>query len=88
MGMCAPGRADVSKKYVARMRLSMLGRTPDLRRPWVGGTLPAPAAASLVGQLRVADKVRKLVDADTGPTVYFDRSGWSPKLSRSRTRLG
>ncbi|MGH8897389.1 MAG: putative transposase [Egibacteraceae bacterium] len=78
------GKADVSKKHLARMRLSM----PAEEDTWIcdahgDGVLvwQAPAATSLVGELRqVAKKVRDLVGPDARPTVCFDRGGYSPKL--------
>ncbi|MGH8897265.1 MAG: putative transposase [Egibacteraceae bacterium] len=78
------GKHDVPKHHLARMRLSM----PAEEDIWIGdacgdGILvwQAPAAASLVGELRqVAKSIRKLVGADRRPTICFDRGGRSPKL--------
>jgi transposase len=78
------GKADLSKKHLARMRLSM----PAAQDTWIcdahgDGVLvwQAPAASSLTGELRqVAEKVRDLVGPDARPTVCFDRGGYSPKL--------
>jgi len=78
------GQADVPKAHVARIRLSM----PAEVDTWVAdangdGLLvwTAPPGASLVGELRrVATEVRALVGPDRGPTIAFDRGGWSPKL--------
>ncbi len=66
------------------MRLSM----PAEEDIWIGdahgdGVLvwQAPAAASLVGELRtVADQIRELVGPDARPTICLDRGGLSPKL--------
>jgi len=78
------GKHNVSKKHLARMRLSM----PAEEDTWINdacgdGLLvwQAPAATSLTAQLRqVAKKVRDLVGDDARPTVCFDRGGYSPKL--------
>ncbi|MGH8885240.1 MAG: hypothetical protein ACRDYX_08730 [Egibacteraceae bacterium] len=78
------GKHDVPKHHLARMRLSM----PAAQDIWIGDACgegiqvwQAPAAASLVGELRqVAKSIRKLVGADRRPTICFDRGGRSPKL--------
>ena len=78
------GKHDVSKHHLARMRLSM----PAEEDTWVNdacgdGLLvwQAPAATSLVGELReVTKKVRDLAGDDARPTICFDRGGYSPKL--------
>ena len=78
------GKAGVSKKHLARMRLSM----PAEEDTWIcdarGEAIlywQPPAATSLTGELRVvAAQARALVGHDVRPTICFDRGGWSPKL--------
>lgn len=86
------GKADLPKVHLARMRIAMAA-TEDV---WLTDALgqavlvwtPGPGVGLAAGLRRAVKEVRSALGEGAGPTVVFDRGGWSPATFAELHRAG